>query len=194
MAEPSREERILATAERVHEAIQQCGVDSAVIGAIALAVHGYPRATEDVDLATDTDPFTKLREIKAAIERLGLDATLNEPDADDPLGGVITAGGSGVGTVQIVNFYNPLSRQQNPGGEAIRTALTGALIGTSLKVVDLPHLIALKLYGGGAKGQLDVTELLERNDLALLPEIKRVCARFGLLEPLQTILRSLKLG
>jgi hypothetical protein len=49
-----------------------------------------------------------------------------------------------------------------------------------LAVVDLAHLIALKLYAGGPKSMLDVTELLARNPDAHRNAIRAVCERFGL--------------
>ncbi len=191
MAEPvPPEEKTLAVAERVSEILQESGVENALIGAAALAIHGYPRATEDVDLATDTDPFTRLREIRSELERKGYSVEFNEPDAEDPLGGVLTISGSDFAPVQIVNFHNPLNRQKNPGAEAIRSALSGAIAGSSLRVVDLPHLVALKLYSGGAKSRLDVIELLERNTGAVR-EIRRVCKAYELEDALNKILAEL---
>jgi hypothetical protein len=53
----SREEKTLEVAERVAAILGSRGVPSAVIGAMALAVHGYVRATRDFDLATHVHPF-----------------------------------------------------------------------------------------------------------------------------------------
>jgi hypothetical protein len=66
------------------------GAPSAVIGAIALAVRGYPRATGDLDLATVTDARAVLPKVQAELTRRGYDVQFSEPDADDPLGGVLT--------------------------------------------------------------------------------------------------------
>lgn len=60
--------------------------------------------------------------------------------------------------------------------------------GMSLPVVDLPHLIALKLYAGGRKSELDVLELLARNPAASRDEIVETCARFGLGDALARLL------
>jgi hypothetical protein len=49
----------------------------------------------------------------------------------------------------------------------------------SLAVVDLPHLVALKLYAGGRKSMVDVLELLDRNPDADRARIRDLCARFG---------------
>ncbi|NNC02480.1 hypothetical protein HJC10_06385 [Corallococcus exiguus] len=45
----NRQERTIQIAERVVGLLEQHGISAAVIGAIALAVHYYPRQTEDFD-------------------------------------------------------------------------------------------------------------------------------------------------
>ena len=176
-----RADRTLAIAAEVSAILESLGIPSALIGAAALAVHGYPRATMDLNLAVSTDPFTSLREAATRIERqLGLPVAQTTPDAEDPLGGVLSVAGPEFELVQVVNFLNPLSGARNPGAEAVATAEERDLGGCRLRVVDLPHLVALKLYAGGRKSQLDVLELLERNASADREAIGRVCARFEL--------------
>jgi hypothetical protein len=182
----SRAERTLAIAERVRQHLSAQGVESALIGAMALAVHNYPRSTEDLDIATATDPFTVLRELVTTLRGEGLAAELNEPDRDDPLGGVVNVRGDDFELVQVVNFLNPLGGAPNPGADAIRSATP--IPGMGLKVADLSHLIALKLYAGGAKSKLDVIELLARNPGADRAAIRAVCARHRLDAALDSIL------
>ena len=57
----------LALAERVVEAAARLGIATALIGAAALAVHHYTRATEDIDLATSVDPRTQLKALDQAL-------------------------------------------------------------------------------------------------------------------------------
>jgi hypothetical protein len=52
--------------------------------------------------------------------------------------------------------------------------------GSPLRVVPLPHLIALKLYAGGYKSKADIVELLIRNPELHLDEVRAVCARYQL--------------
>jgi len=49
-----------------------------------------------------------------------------------------------------------------------------------LKIVPIPHLIALKLHTGGHKSKADIIELLVRNSDLELDEVRSVCARYGL--------------
>jgi hypothetical protein len=174
----SREARTIALADEIAGALASRNVRTAVIGAAAVAVHGYPRSTEDVDLAAATDLRT-LRVVGDEFAARGYTVRLGEPDAEDSLGGVLTVVRDDVDPVQVVNYENPF----RPGSgalanEAIDSATTGVL--GSLAVVDLPHLVALKLYAGGAKSKLDVIELLARNSEANREQIQALCARFGL--------------
>jgi nucleotidyltransferase AbiEii toxin of type IV toxin-antitoxin system len=182
--------RTLALARRVASTCADLGIDTVLIGALALAYHGYSRATEDLDLATHVDPFTTLRNLADALRGQGLDVRIGEPDAEDPLGGVLTVESPESDAVQVVNFLNPLSRGPNPGREAIETA-GEASAELGLRVVDLAHLVALKLYAGGLKSRSDVAELLERNPGASREAIARVCERHGLATEWAEILADL---
>lgn len=181
-----RASRTLEQAESIHALLKEHGLDSALIGAMACAVHGYSRATEDVDLAVYADPFLQLPAVVRALSDRGLAADFSRPDADDPLGGVITVTGADHDPIQIVNFCNPLSGQDNPGWEALQGAQE--LQGRALRVVSLAHLIALKLYAGGAKSRLDVIELLERNATVELDWVRVCCRKFGLGDSLESLL------
>ncbi len=168
------------TLELAKEVVDCCelrGIKTAIIGAVAVAVHGYPRSTHDLDLATAAD-LRVLRQAAADLEARGCVVALGEPDSDDALGGVLTISRGEADPVQVVNYANPF----RPGTgalaeEAIQTATTRL---ESLRVVDLPYLVALKLYAGGAKSKLDVVELLDRNPAADRDEIAALCKRHGL--------------
>jgi hypothetical protein len=69
-----RDDRTLAVAASLAGWIAAEGARSAIIGAAALAAHGYARSTRDVDLATELDPAIQMRELaaKARIEDLVL--------------------------------------------------------------------------------------------------------------------------
>lgn len=95
----------IALLREVAQVLEAEGVELLVIGAAALAFHGYPRFTQDVDFAVAIDP----RRLEALTSKLPGNATFSSPDAQDPLGGVTTVI-RGEGKVQIVNFDN------HPGG------------------------------------------------------------------------------
>jgi hypothetical protein len=192
MSGSAAQQKTLEIAQRVVGIASDLGIDLVLIGAVALAVHRYVRATVDLDLASAVDPSTALQKLTDALRAEGLDAELNLPDAQDPLGGVLNINGADFNRIQIVNFVNPWNGLAPVGRESVATAV--AMEGEPFKVVDLPHLIALKLYAGGNKSKTDVIELLEHNQDADLAEIRRVCARFGLGQALETLLSDLELA
>lgn len=160
-------------AERVAEAARSLGFESALIGAAALAVHRYTRATEDIDLAVSVDPERKLAELGRALSRGGLLTELRMPDDDDPLGGLLSVReplDSESNPVEVVNFLNPWRPVRSPARDAIARAQP--LPGTKLRCVTIEDLVALKLYAGGLQDHADVVQLLARN-----PEIDRELVR-----------------
>jgi hypothetical protein len=186
-----RKDPLLGLAERVAEEARALGIETALIGAAALAIHGYTRATLDLDLASAVDPSSDLRALEMALQRIGLHTKLNMPDAEDALGGVLNVWegeDDDVEPVQIVNFRNPhRPMASNPGAEAIRTAFP--LEHSSLRCVRLPELIALKLYADSPNDDRDVVEILEKNREGMdVEEIEAVCARYGFAERLEQLL------
>lgn len=186
----------LELAERIARAAQELGIETALIGAIALAAHNYVRGTMDVDFATTVDPGVDLRRLQAKLDSMGLQTKLNMPDADDALGGLLRVWhaedeeGDPVDPVDVVNFFNPYRPGgRNPGADAVRNAHRLEK-GSSLRYVRLPELIALKLYAGGRRDLADVVELLVRNPEADLPAIRTVCAQYGFAEQLEELVQE----
>jgi hypothetical protein len=171
-------------AERVAVTAHGLGIETALIGAAALAAHGYVRATDDIDLATFVDVSTKLRELADALRATGLKVELRMPDESDPLGGVLRVwehedeDGDAIGAVDVVNFRNPYRDNAALAAEAIRDA-EAVVPGSPLRYVRLPHLVALKLYGGSRRDLADVVELLVRNPDADLEAIRALAKRHG---------------
>lgn len=67
MANP---DEVIRAAEEVAEILESRGVGAVVIGAVALAAHGYVRFTEDLDLGVNTDLGT-LSRIAEALRTAG---------------------------------------------------------------------------------------------------------------------------
>jgi hypothetical protein len=184
------DDRTLEVAELVARELHELGIETALIGAVALAVHRYVRSTEDIDLGISTRDLSALRAASDRIkEKLGLDVQLVLPDDEDPLGGVLTITGEGFDPVQVVNLTNPLAFRTTPGAAAIGSSIR--VEGLSLPTVDLPHLVALKLYAGDPESQADVLAVLKRNPDCSLDEIRAVCERFGLAPTFDSLLQAL---
>jgi hypothetical protein len=142
---------------------------------VALAAHHYVRQTDDLDLGVNADLPT-LRAVVTSLREAGLDVELREPDGADPLGGVIDVSGD-FGLVQIISYAG---RFPTVIEDAVRLSTLVVREDSPLKIVPIPHLIALKLYAGGYKSKADIIELLVRNPDLELDGVRSVCARYGL--------------
>jgi hypothetical protein len=148
-------------ARRTEAVLLQNHVRPLLIGATALAAHGYPRHTEDIDFAVAVSP----RILQSLSDQLASGETTSTyalPDPQDPLGGVITVRCPGSLPVQIINFDNP------PAGgfpALVRDALARSAPpaeGLPGRVPSAEDLVLFKLYAGGPKSELDILELLTR--------------------------------
>lgn len=168
-------DQTLREADRIAGLLAGEGLPVVVIGALALAAHGYLRFTQDVDLGVDAD-LRQMRRLVEVLRAAGYDSELHEPDADDPLGGVIDVSGT-FGLVQIVNFGDRFPA-------AIRDALAGEDIRphpeSLLRIMPIPQLVALKLYAGGWKSRADIVEMLRRNPQVDLAMIGETCRKYRL--------------
>lgn len=171
----SHPDELLRTAEDILAILAQHHLDAVVIGAVALAAHHYVRQTEDLDLGVSADLPT-LRAVVASLRQAGLEAELREPDATDPLGGVIDVSGR-FGLVQIISYAGRFPAVIE---DAVQLSTLVVREGSPLKIVPIPHLVALKLYAGGYKSKADIIELLVRNPDLDLNEVRAVCARYRL--------------
>lgn len=177
----------LKVAEAVQAALAEEHAQAVLIGALALAVHGYPRDTVDLDLAVAIDPRA-LHRTAETLRLRGFEVQVRDPDPDDPLGGVLDVRAPDADLVQVVNFLNPPS-----GGfpRLVEDALANAVPlgpGTPIRVVDAYHLIAFKLYAGGPKSTLDILELLDRNPGIDLARLQRLCEGYRLGDELKRVL------
>lgn len=169
------QDAILQAAEAVVKILKRHRVDAVVIGAVALAAYHYVRQTNDIDLGVNADVPT-LRELVESLRKAGYTAELREPDGDDPLGGVIDVTGS-FGLVQIVSFGGRFPAIIN---DAVKASTLVVRKDSSLRLVPMPHLIALKLYAGGFKSKADIVELLKRNPDLDLSAVRALCKRYHL--------------
>ncbi len=166
---------LLAAAEEVVDILRRHHIEAVVIGAVALAAYHYVRQTDDLDLAVNVPP-TQMIEVVRSLERAGYAAEFHPPDADDPLGGVTDVTGP-FGQIQIISFAERFPAVVE---DAIRESTLLVRADSALRLVPLPHLVALKLYAGGIKSKADIVELLARNPEADLSAIRSVCQRYRL--------------
>lgn len=163
--------RLKQVAEHIARRLREHRAPAVLIGGHALGVHGYVRSTQDLDLLTSC----ALETLHAASETLksdGLRIEIRDPGplGQDELDGVIDIRSGKVGLVQIVNMLSSVGRS------SVETA--AHVEGLPFPVVDLPHLIALKLKAYRNHDRSDVAELLVRNPEADRVHIRQICERF----------------
>lgn len=171
-------------AERVADIARSLGIETALIGAYALAAYHYVRGTTDIDLASNVE-LERLRALEHDLKSAGFKAALVSPDDEDVLGGKLTVwvdeneDGDPVEPVEVVNYFNPYRPRNTPAAQAIKNAtiLEGK---PALRYPRLSDLIALKLFAGALRDEADVVEVLVKNPGAELEEIRSVCWQHGL--------------
>jgi predicted nucleotidyltransferase len=137
---------------KVARLLRERGTPFALIGAAALAVHGVSRATQDLDLLVCDraclDPAYWDR-----VRVTGLEVTVREGDADDPLAGIVsvTAGGALLDVVVGRHWW--------------QAAILGRALGAEIEGVTVPvaapsDLILLKLYAAGSQDAWDIAQLV----------------------------------
>jgi hypothetical protein len=166
---------IFDAAEDVLEILGSQRIEAVVIGAVALAAYSYVRQTQDLDLGVNAST-SQLRSLVELLESKGYCVELREPDGEDPLGGVIDVRGP-FGLVQIVSFADRFPAVID---EAVKASTLSVRPGSSLKLVPLPHLIALKLYAGGHKSKSDIVEVLSRNPDLDVDAVRKLCRKYRL--------------
>lgn len=160
-----------------HRLVAMIGPDHcAVVGAMAVAVHGYPRATVDIDLVSRLP----LPDVRRRLAGHGVKAALkhgDEAEGDfDSLKGVLDGVGFDILPALVpIDWANvvdvPLDR------------------GDTLKFVDLRTLIHLKLRAGGPQDVLDVAMLLLHQPTEAA-RARELATAYGLAEQLESVTRS----
>lgn len=117
-----------------------------LVGALAVAVHGYPRATDDVDLLTKLD----LRDAQKLLNSRGIETVMKRGDVLEGDFSCLQ------GTLEGVRF------DILPEIVALQWdhALSLSLGGTVLRIVDLDGLLRLKLRAGGPQDLMDAAHLI----------------------------------
>ena len=160
-----------------HSLVAMIDPDQCVlVGAMAVAVYGYPRATADVDLVSRLP----LPDVRKKLAHHGVRAVLKQGDdltGDfDRLTGVF----DGV-EFDILPPLVPID-----WSNALEIPLGGS---DTLKVVDLPTLIHLKLRAGGPQDVLDVAMLLQHHPTEAARAAELATA-YGLAAQLESFTKS----
>ena len=133
-------------------ALEAEGVEFILIGAYAMAAHGYPRATLDIDLWV-LPSVENAKKIVRALHRFGAPTdNINENDfvQDD----VVFQIGVAPRRIDILTSTTGLNYQ-----DAAQRAATVVIDGVQVKILSIPDLILNKEKTGRLKDKSDVEEL-----------------------------------
>ena len=163
----------MTLAEKVAVLLAAAGHPHAVIGAMAMAVHGISRGTADFDFMVG-DPEVLKADLWAELASTGASVVIRKGDVGDPLAGVVRIEAPGDLPVDVVVFGG-LGWQR----EAALRAETAMLDGARMPVVRPADLVLLKLYAGGPQDAWDIEALLSASTArdALCREVESRLAR-----------------
>ncbi len=126
---------------------------TALIGGLALAVHGITRYTQDADLLS-ADGRVLVDAFWEVLRKEGARVEVRRGDYDDPIRGVVRLTADGERSVDVVVGRSAWHEQVLSRRRILRVA------GEDLPVVDPADLVLLKLEAGGPQDLLDVRLLL----------------------------------
>lgn len=153
----SDEVDLFAELTRLIEAFDAGGVDYAVCGALALAVHGHPRATKDIDVMV---PATALDRVRAAARVCGF--TIEALP--------MTFSSSGITVHRFTKLDGPRALMldvlvaDGPLANVWSTRCALPFGGGEIWVVSRQGLITLKLAAARPQDLVDIARLQENED------------------------------
>lgn len=134
-------------------------VDFALIGAVAMAVHGVSRSTADIDFLSVDEGLLK-RELWTDFEERGATIRLLKGDFEDPLAGSVRLL---LERDEIVDVVVGRYRWQE---EIIQAADVTSIGEFAVRVVRPSGLVLLKLFAGGPQDMWDIHALLAGHEQA----------------------------
>jgi hypothetical protein len=181
--DPIAHDPLLELASTVMREAAAAGIPLAVIGALALARHGYIRATADVDFASSASFDAQLRPLAQRLRDLGLLVDVRPPDLGDPIDGMLRVRATPDSEpIDIVNFAG----RRSAGALAVARAEQAP---DGFAYARIPELVALKLYAGSRFDLDDVARLLAEAQDFDMDEVHQVAKDCGLADALAEALR-----
>ena len=140
-------------------------VDFVLVGGLAVAAHGFVRATEDVDLVYSTQAASCER-FSSALAELGAEVTF--ADTPEPGAGITAEWLAAGGHFRFSTEAGPLDALSAIHGlryEELASRAVGSSLGDlDLLICSYEDLIAMKTAGGRDRDEIDLSELRRIND------------------------------
>ena len=128
-------------------------VDYCLIGGLAVAIHGIPRFTDDIDFLVHNNIVNVFSEMKGTIKSKGGTANYIKADLNDPLGDVIQLN-------LLDNQIDLISAKTSLDFSALTRATKEKFQDITIRVVSVEDLILLKLNAGGPQDLYDVAGII----------------------------------
>ncbi len=129
------------------------GIDYAVIGAMAAAVHGVVRASLDADAVVSL-PAREARTLQRVLADPELIIELRTGDAGDSIPALLAVSDHHGNRVDVLIGLRGLDP------EAFKRARNVPFLGNLLRVVGQEDFVAMKLFAGGAQDLVDARQVL----------------------------------
>jgi hypothetical protein len=159
---------------------QERRVPYALMGGLAVAAWGAPRATEDIDLLADLSPSS---ELDAALRAAGFEAEWRRGSPDDPVPLLLRLHSASAPEIDVICATRGWEREML--NRSIRVRIPE---GPETPVVAIEDLIVLKLMAGGPGDLADVADLLTH--AGPLPELENRAAARGVSDLLRQVRAS----
>ena len=139
--------------EQVVSVLEHSQIGHCLIGAAAMAAHGVPRSTLDLDLLT-IDRRTLEESLWVPLREAGTRVQVRRGDSEDPLAGAVRFCAADERTVDLI--VGRFSWQ----GSIVERALPLSILGIQIAVAEPADVVLLKLYAGGSQDRWDIQQLL----------------------------------
>ena len=157
----------------VAHVLVQDGVEYAVVGAMAAAVHGAIRATTDADVLLSV-ALSRLAALEKAFKRAGFESELRRGDAEDPIPALLVLSDHHGNRVDLLAGLRGLDP------EAFSRVISVRFKGRKIPVISREDFIAMKCFAGGPQDIADARIALRPRDAQVNIElVRRVTRRFG---------------
>lgn len=166
---------------RLVAVFQKRGIPYTLMGGLAVAAWGAPRATEDIDLLAEASPSP---ELDAALRAAGFGVEWRRGGPDDPIPLLLRLRSASGPEIDVICATRTWEREML--NRSIRVRIPGGL---ETPVIAVEDLIVLKLMAGGPGDLADVVDLLER--AGPFPELDQRAAERGVLELLRQVRASI---
>lgn len=140
--------------DAIRAALAREGIEYAICGGIAMAVHGYTRATEDIDLLIRPEDFTR---VKAAVASLGFRFEANPMSFSQGAMEIRRVSKIDPGDGDVLMLDLLLVTAMSEGVWSTRQSL--AWRGEPVSVVSREGLIALKRFRSSDQDLIDIRNL-----------------------------------